>query len=99
MLSAAVVRVCRRGSCLTKQSSFMKLKVTKEIDIPIRETRTGAMFIESKNTQGAGLRWLDRYEEFLTKELVNLKRLSLCKNAVFNKLYRLYIRNSPIPLD
>ena len=34
-------------------------------------------FIESKNTQGAGLRWLDRYEEFLTKELINLKRLSL----------------------
>ncbi|HEY5464307.1 MAG TPA: hypothetical protein VIJ95_13685 [Hanamia sp.] len=43
-------------------------------------------FIESKNTQGAGLRWLDRYEEFLTKELINLKRLSLCKNAVFHKL-------------
>jgi hypothetical protein len=37
-------------------------------------------FIESKNTQGAGLRWLGRYETFLLKTLVNVKRLTLCKN-------------------
>ena len=43
-------------------------------------------YIESKNTQGAGLRWLESYESFLTKELINIKRLSFCKNAVFNKL-------------
>lgn len=43
-------------------------------------------YIESKNTKGAGFRWLERYEAFLTKELINIKRLSLCKNAVFNKL-------------
>lgn len=36
-------------------------------------------FIEDKNTQGAGLRWLARYETFLQKELVNLKYVSLCK--------------------
>jgi hypothetical protein len=44
-------------------------------------------FIESKNTQGAGLRWLERYEAFLLKTLVNVKRLSFCKNSVFKKLH------------
>jgi hypothetical protein len=43
-------------------------------------------FIESKNTQGAALRWLERYEAFLLKTLVNVKRLTLCKNPVFKKL-------------
>lgn len=44
-------------------------------------------FIESKNTQGAGLRWLEHYEAFLLKTLVNVKRLALCKNPVFKKLH------------
>jgi hypothetical protein len=43
-------------------------------------------FIESKNTQGAALRRLERYEAFLLKTLVNVKRLTLCKNPVFKKL-------------
>ena len=44
-------------------------------------------FIESKNTQGAGLRWLGRYETFLLKTLANVKRLTLCKNSVLKKLH------------
>lgn len=44
-------------------------------------------FIESKNTQGAGIRWLERYEGFLLKILNNIKRLSLCKNVTFKKLH------------
>ncbi|MCY7309409.1 MAG: hypothetical protein LH619_01405 [Chitinophagaceae bacterium] len=43
-------------------------------------------FIESKNTPGAGLRWLDKYEAFLTKQLFNPNQIKLCHNQTFNKL-------------
>ena len=43
-------------------------------------------FIEANNTQGAGIRWLQRYEKFLLKALTNAKRIRLCHNATFKKL-------------
>ena len=43
-------------------------------------------FIESKNTAGAGVRWLERYEQHLTKSFVNAKSKRLCNNATFKKL-------------
>ncbi len=43
-------------------------------------------FIEANNTAGAGLRWLQRYEEFLQKSFTNAKRIRLCHNATFKKL-------------
>lgn len=44
-------------------------------------------YIESKNTQGAGLRWLKRYEEFLQKKFHQPKNIRLCNNATFNTLH------------
>lgn len=32
-------------------------------------------FIESKNTAGAGLRWLNRYEAFVQKEFFNPSKI------------------------
>lgn len=43
-------------------------------------------FIESKNTVGAGVRWLDKYERFLINSFVNARRKRLCNNATFKKL-------------
>lgn len=43
-------------------------------------------FIESKNTEGAGLRWLEQYENYLKKALNNIQRTRLCNNKTFNKL-------------
>ena len=43
-------------------------------------------FIEAKNTSGAGLRWLERYEKYLKKAFVNAKRKRLCNNSTFKKL-------------
>jgi hypothetical protein len=43
-------------------------------------------FIEDKITQGAGLRWLDRYEAFLNKKLPWPEHVKLCHNQTFNKL-------------
>lgn len=43
-------------------------------------------FIESKNTAGAGLRWLEKYEQYLIKSFANAKRTRLCNNATFKKL-------------
>ncbi len=43
-------------------------------------------FIEAKNTLGAGVRWLNHYEQYLTKAFVNFKRKRLCNNAAFRKL-------------
>jgi hypothetical protein len=43
-------------------------------------------FIESKNTENAGLRWLNRYEDFLQKTLFNPSKIKLCHNLTFNKL-------------
>ncbi|MEP6700791.1 MAG: hypothetical protein ABJA85_05730 [Bacteroidota bacterium] len=43
-------------------------------------------FIESKNTQGAGLRWLDRYEAVLQKQLYHPNQTKLCHNQTFRRL-------------
>jgi hypothetical protein len=43
-------------------------------------------FIESKNTLGAGLRWLQRFEKFLQKKLHSPEQIKLCNNQTFNKL-------------
>jgi hypothetical protein len=43
-------------------------------------------FIESKNTLGAGLRWLQRFEKFLQKKLHNPQQIKFCNNFTFNTL-------------
>ena len=43
-------------------------------------------FIEANNTEGAGIRWLYRYEKYLKRALVNAGQKRLCNNATFNKL-------------
>lgn len=43
-------------------------------------------FIETTNTAGAGIRWLNRYELFLNKKLLNPTLIKLCNNTTFNKL-------------
>lgn len=43
-------------------------------------------YIESVNTKGAGLRWLNRYELFLQKILIKPQQIKLCHNLTFNRL-------------
>jgi hypothetical protein len=43
-------------------------------------------YIEASNTQGAGVRWLDRYEAFLKKKFLNPEEIRPCNNSTFNKL-------------
>jgi hypothetical protein len=43
-------------------------------------------FIESTNTLGAGLRWLDRFESFLQKSLFKPAQIKLCHNITFKDL-------------
>ncbi len=43
-------------------------------------------FIESKNTSGSALRWLEHYEKFISDALLNAKRKRLCNNDAFRKL-------------
>lgn len=43
-------------------------------------------FIEGKNTAGAGVRWLNIYEQHLTKSFVNAKQKRLCRNETLRKL-------------
>ncbi len=43
-------------------------------------------YIESTNTAGAGLRWLNRYELFLQKKIIKPQKIKLCTNITFNKL-------------
>ena len=40
-------------------------------------------FIEAKNTEGAGIRWLDRYEKYLKNAFLNAKQKRLCNNNIF----------------
>ncbi len=49
-------------------------------------------FIETKNTEGAGLRWLARYEVFLRKALFNPSQVRICHNQTFKRL-ELYCLN------
>jgi hypothetical protein len=37
-------------------------------------------FIESRNTSGAGIRWLNQYENFLKKAFVNPGHKKICGN-------------------
>jgi hypothetical protein len=43
-------------------------------------------YIESKNTLGAGLRWLKRFETFLIKKLHTPSQIKLCNNETFYQL-------------
>ena len=43
-------------------------------------------FIETKNTAGAGVHWLGKYEQYLIKSFMNAKRKRICNNATFKKL-------------
>ena len=43
-------------------------------------------YIESENTKGAGLCWLNRYELFLQKILIHPQQIKLCNNLTFNQL-------------
>ena len=43
-------------------------------------------FIEAKNTSGAGIRWLTRYEKHSSKALLNAKNKKLCNNETFKRL-------------
>lgn len=43
-------------------------------------------YIESTNTQGAGVRWLNRYELFLKKKLDMPELIKICHNFTFGKL-------------
>lgn len=43
-------------------------------------------FIESKNTIGAGLRWLGRLEDFLIESFTSPQSIKFCNNQMFNQL-------------
>ena len=43
-------------------------------------------FIESTNTNGAGLCWLSRYQLFLQNNIANPYKIKLCHNLTFKKL-------------
>lgn len=43
-------------------------------------------FIETNNTEGAGVRWLNQYENFLEKTFLNARHKRVCNNAAFKKL-------------
>jgi hypothetical protein len=43
-------------------------------------------FVESKNTLGAGIRWLDKFEAFLLQALTNPSIIKLCNNRTFYEL-------------
>lgn len=40
-------------------------------------------FIESLNTEGAGLRWLNKFEVFLQKKFTDTAKFSVCNNKTF----------------
>ena len=43
-------------------------------------------YIEDKNTEGAGLRWLNRYESFLKEKLLLRDQIKTCNNFTLKKL-------------
>jgi hypothetical protein len=43
-------------------------------------------FVESKNTLGAGVRWLDKFEAFLIRSLSKPELINLCNNKTFHEL-------------
>lgn len=44
-------------------------------------------FVESKNTLGAGIRWLNKFEIYLKQTLPDPSSIKLCNNKVFNQFY------------
>lgn len=52
-------------------------------------------FIESKNTRGSGIRWLNQYEKFLKKAFANPLKRKKCNNDTFKrlKLHCIYFKN------
>jgi len=44
-------------------------------------------FIEVNNSNGAGLRWFDRFEKFIFKALMMYQVIPVCKNKTFNELH------------
>lgn len=49
-------------------------------------------FIELQNTQGAGLRWLNKFETFLQKKFIAGAKFPVCNNNTF-KMAGLYCIN------
>ena len=43
-------------------------------------------FIEANNTKGAGVRWLNKYEQFILDDLQNPTHKRLCGNKTFEGL-------------
>lgn len=43
-------------------------------------------YIEATNSAGAGIRWLQRYEKFLTQSLAKAERTRICHNLTFATL-------------
>ena len=44
-------------------------------------------FIEEMNTDGAGIRWLNKFELFLNTTLPNSLTISLCNNQTFKRYH------------
>ena len=53
----------------------------------LESLRSLILFIEETNTPGAGLRWLNRYEEFLYNRLQHHKTIRHCNNLTLRKFY------------
>ena len=67
------------------QSEVFLMKVKYTIDA--YESLIGLLdFIESHHTQGAGIRWFDRYEKYLKKSLIKPEQIRKCNNETFHKL-------------
>ena len=43
-------------------------------------------FVESQNTLGAGVRWLDKFETYLSQSLTNPSIIKRCNNHTFYNL-------------
>ena len=61
----------------------MQIKYTTDAFVSLTQLIN---FIEAKNTKGAGIRWMHKYEQYLTKTFANAKDKRLCNNATFKKL-------------
>ena len=48
-------------------------------------------FIEETNTDGAGVRWLNKFESFIERNLSNAASISFCNNESLNRLQLLFI--------
>lgn len=61
----------------------MKIKYTADAFASL----TGLInFIETNNTVGDGIRWLNHYEEFLRKAFRNPQKKKICNNKTFKRI-------------